>query len=83
MKLDVGGGYRELAAHFDMSYDRVKIISQTSNPTRTLLNWIEVNSKNTIAKLRQVLVEMGRDDCVMIIDGTLSGMYNYYIVLLC
>ena len=81
IKHPVCGDYRELAAHFDMPNTDIIVISQNPDPTDNVLHTIQRNPKNTIAKLRQVLVIMGRDDCVMIIDESLLGMYSYYIVL--
>ena len=71
-KLDIeqslGGDYRYLAAHFRMPNDHIMRISQEQNKTREVLNWIGRNPGNTVAKLKQILVDMRRDDCVEIID---------------
>ena len=71
-KLDIeqslGGDYKDVAAHFDMPNDHITTISQGQNKTREVLNWIGRNPRNTVAKLRQILVNMRRDDCVDIID---------------
>ena len=71
-KLDIeqslGGDYRYLAAHFHMPNDDITAISQGQNKTREVLNWIGRNPGNTVAKLKQILVDMRRDDCVEIID---------------
>ena len=63
-----GCNYEYLAAHFDMSSDNIHLISQKKNPTKEVLKWIRQNPENTVAKLRETLVEMERDDCVKIID---------------
>ena len=71
-KLDIeqslGGDYKYLAAHFHMTNDHIIRISQGQNKTREVLNWIGRNPRNTVAKLRQILVDIRRDDCVEIID---------------
>ena len=71
-KLDIeqmlGGDYKDVAAHFDMPNDDITIISQGQNKTREVLSWIGRNPRNTVAKLRQILVNKRRDDCVEIID---------------
>ena len=71
-KLDIeqklGGDYKYLAAHVRMPNDHIMRISQEQNKTREVLNWIGRNPTNTVAKLREILVEMRRDDCVEIID---------------
>ena len=51
-----------------MPNDDILIISQNLDPTDNVLQWVERNPKNTIAKLREVLQTMGREDCVKIID---------------
>ena len=43
-------------------------VSQGQDKTQEVLNWIGRNPTNTVAKLREILVEMRRDDCVEIID---------------
>ena len=48
-----------------MSSDNIHLISQKKDPTKEVLNWV---GQNTVAKLRETLVEMERDDCVSIID---------------
>ena len=48
-----------------MSSDNIHLISQKKDPTKEVLNWV---GQNTVAKLRETLVEMERDDCVKIID---------------
>ena len=63
-----GCNYEYLAAHFDMSSDNIHLISQKKNPTKEVLKWIGQKPKNSVAKLRETLVEMERDDCVEIID---------------
>ena len=68
--------YRGLAAHFEIYYQDILTISQSSDPTDNVLVRIGHNPKNTIAQLREKLKTMGRDDCVNIID---SGMYRYFI----
>ena len=71
-KLDIeqrlGGDYKDVAAHFGMPNDDITTISQGQNKTREVLNWIGRNPRNTVAKLRQILVDIRRDDCVEIID---------------
>ena len=71
-KLDIeqtlGGDYRYLAAHFDMPDDHIMRISQGQNKTRKVLNWMGRNLRNTVTKLRKVLVKIRRDDCVEIIN---------------
>ena len=64
----VGCDYRYLAAHFDMSSDDIRLISQEKDQTQEVLKWIGQKPQNTVAKLRETLVEMERDDCVAIID---------------
>ena len=71
-KLDIeqrlGGDYNDVATHFDIPNDDITTISQGKNKTREVLNWIGRNPRNTVWKLRQILVNMRRDDCVEIID---------------
>ena len=71
-KLDIGrilgGDYRYLAANFDMPNDHMMRISQGQNKTQEVLNWIGTNPRNAVAKLRQILVNMRRDECVEIIN---------------
>ena len=71
-KLDIeqklGGDYKYLAAHFRMPNDHIMRISQEQNKTREVLNWIGRFPGNTVAKLRQILVNIQRDDCVDIIN---------------
>ena len=72
-KLDIehalGGDYRYLAAQFGMPSDHIMRISQGQNKTREVLNWIGINPRNTVVKLRGILLNMYRDDCVEIIDN--------------
>ena len=68
INLSVGCDYRYLAAHFDMTYERITRISQGQNKTHEVLRWIGLNPRNTVAKLREILNTMERDDCVEIID---------------
>ena len=63
-----GCDYKYLAAHFGMSCDDIKLISQEKDRTQEVLKWIGQKPKNSVAKLRETLVEMERDDCVSIID---------------
>ena len=80
LKHPLGTDYRELADHFKIPNEDIRTISQKSDPTDKLLEWLGHNPKNTIAKLRQVLVAMKRDDCVEIIDQSpQSGMFRYFI----
>ena len=65
---DYGGDFRTLAAHLDMSSDDLDLISQERNPTHKVLRWWGRNPENTVSKLREVLMEMGRLDCVKILD---------------
>ena len=71
-KLDVkksdGGDYRYLAAHFDMSTQDIDLISEKDDRTKEVLSYIGGNPANTVSKLREILVEMERGDCVAIID---------------
>ena len=71
-KLDIeqrlGGDYKFLAAHFDMPNDDITAISQGQNKTQEVLNWIGRKPRNTVAKLKEILVKMERDDCLEIID---------------
>ena len=71
-----GGDYRELASHFNMSTQDIQTITQTFSPTDYVLDWAGRNPINTIAKLQDVLVTMGRVDCGLMIQ---SGMYCYFI----
>ena len=64
----LGGDYKYLAAHFGMPNDHIMRISQEQNKTREVLNWIGRFPGNTVAKLRQILVNIQRDDCVDIIN---------------
>ena len=64
----VGYDYRHLAAKFGMSYENITQISQGQNKTHAVLNWIGLNPKNTVSKLRKILITMKRDDCLAIID---------------
>ena len=68
IKQSLGGDYRYLAAHFEMPNDHLMRISQGEDKTQEVLNWIGRNPRNTVAKLREILVNMRRDDCVEIID---------------
>ena len=71
---DVGGDFRTLAAHFGMPSDELDLISQNGNATHRVLRWAGRNPENTIAKLREILLDMERWDCVKIIDeGPKSG----------
>ena len=80
LKDPLGKDYRELAAHFKIPNEDIRTISQNSDPTDKVLQRLGHNPKITIAKLREVLVTMGRDDCVEIIDQSpQSGMYRYFI----
>ena len=72
IKQSLGSDYRYLAAHFDMPNDHLMRISQGQDKTQEVLNWIGRNPTNTVAKLREILVEMRRDDCVEIIDKKYS-----------
>ena len=81
-KLDIqhelGGDYRELAARFNMQNDDIDLISQRRNQTDTVLRWIARNPQNTIDKLQEELKDMGRLDCVRIIEKSpKSGMVQY------
>ena len=71
-KLDVknsdGGDFRYLAAYFDMSTQDIDLISEKDDRTKKVLSYIGGNPANTVSKLREILVEMERDDCVAIID---------------
>ena len=79
IKHPLGGDYQTLAALFNMSTEDIEKISQKPNPTDNVLVWMGRKPINTIAKLRNVLVTMERDDCVEIIDKSLqSGMYCYF-----
>ena len=64
----VGCDYRDLAAHFEMISDDIRLISQGKEQTQEVLKWVGRKPENTVAKLREKLVEMERDDCVAIID---------------
>ena len=68
--------YRELAARFGIPHEDILTISQNPNLTDDVLVRIGHNPKNTIAQLREELKAMGRDDCVEIID---SSMSRYFI----
>ena len=71
-KLDVkksdGGDFRYLAAYFDMSTQDIDLIFEKDDRTKEVLSYIGGNPANTVSKLREILVEMERDDCVAIID---------------
>ena len=63
-----------------MSYEDIRTVSEYSYPTDKVLKWMECNPHNTITKLRMVLENMGRGDCVSIIDqGPQSGMYRCFV----
>ena len=64
----VGCDYRHLAAHFYMSSDDIHLISRKMNPTREVLEWVVEHPQYTLAKLRETLVKMKRDDCVELMD---------------
>ena len=51
-----------------MSINNIHLIAQKNDPTKEVLKWIRQNPENTVAKLRETLVKMKRDDCVEIID---------------
>ena len=75
---NVGGDYRELAARFGMPNDDIDLISQRTNQTHEVLRWIARNPENTIDKLQDVLLDMGRLDCVRIIEkAPKSGMVDH------
>ena len=87
-KLDIkhstGRDYRKLAAHFGMPNDDMRIISQNPDPTDNVLQWVGHNPNNTVAKLREVLETMGREDCVKIIDeGHPLGKCYFLVKLIC
>ena len=75
-KLDIeqrlGGDYKDVAAHFGMPNDDITTISQGQNKTREVHNWIGRNPINTVAKLRQLLDNLRRHDCVEIINKKYS-----------
>ena len=75
-KLDIeqrlGGDYNDVATHFDIPNDDITTISQGQNKTREVLNWIGRNPINTVAKLRQLLDNLRRHDCVEIINRKYS-----------
>ena len=80
LKDTLGKDYRELPARFNIPNEDIRTISQNSDPTDKVLQRLGYDPKITIAKLREVLVTMGRDDCVEIIDQSpQSGMYRYFI----
>ena len=66
---DFGGDYRELAARFEMSSNCLDLISQGANRTHRVLRWAGRNPENTVAKLREILLDMGRFDCIQIIGS--------------
>ena len=72
-KLDVknsdGGDFRYLAAYFDMSTEAIDLISEKDDRTKEVLSYVGRNPTNTVSKLREIFVEMERDDCVAIIDS--------------
>ena len=68
----LGGDYRNLAAQFGMPSDHIMRISQGQNKTREVHNWIGRNPINTVAKLRQLLDNLRRHDCVEIINRKYS-----------
>ena len=81
-KLDIedyfGGDYRELAARFGMPIDDIDLISQRTNQTQKVLRWIARNPQNNIDKLKDVLRDMERLDCVRIIEKPpKSGTVDY------
>ena len=71
-KLDIrqsfGGDYRYLAANLDMHNDHIMRISQGQDKTQEVFKWIGTNPKNTVSKLREILLKMGRHDCLEIIN---------------
>ena len=71
-KLDIeqslGCDYQNLAAHFGMLIGDLMPISQGQDKTKKVLSWIGINTENTVADLRKILVNMRRDDCVEIIE---------------
>ena len=82
IKQAIGGDYRDLAANFYMPHDDILLISQNPDPTDNVLQWVGRKPKNTIAKLRDVLQTMRREDCVAIIDqGRQWGKYCRYFMV--
>lgn len=68
IRSDIGGDFRTLAGCLDMGIDDLDLISQMTNPTHRVLRWWGRNPKHTVAELREILLQMGRSDCVEIID---------------
>lgn len=65
-----------------MPIDDIDLISQGANTTHRVLRWAGRNPGNTIARLRDILLDMGRLDCVKIIDnGTKSGMESIFFLV--
>ena len=66
--LGLGGDYRKLAARLGMTNDEIILLSQRKNATESILVWAEQKPENTVGTLRKIFFQMGRDDCVEIID---------------
>ena len=49
--------YQYLAAHFDMSFRDIDLISEKDDRTREVLRCVGRNPTNTVSKLRQILVD--------------------------
>lgn len=64
----VSGNFKTLAAEVGMSINDLDLVSQGSSPTHSVLSWWGRSRESTIPKLREILVSMGRWDCVGILD---------------
>ena len=80
VKKSVGGDYRYLAAYFDMSTEDIDLISEKDDRTKEVLSYVGRNPTNTVSKLREIFVEMERDDCVAIIDSKYKQEVHYDMV---
>ena len=65
---DVSGNFKTLAAEVGMSIIDLDLVSQGKQPTHSVLSWWGRRPEATIPKLREILVSMGRWDCVGILD---------------
>ena len=65
---DLSGNFKTLAAEVGMSIIDLDLVSQGKQPTHSVLSWWGRRPEATIPKLREILVSMGRWDCVGILD---------------
>ena len=78
----LGGDFRDLASRLHMSRPQIDFISQKTNPTDEILKWWGPSKSATVKNFREILLKMGRDDAVAILDEYHTGTNTFaYIVL--